>query len=71
VEAGIAAYWSPAVLIKVVSTCPAFPIALSVSTIAKRPGSSCGCATGKSQKQTNASPVVTASAVRAQPYRPG
>jgi hypothetical protein len=59
------AYLSPAVLIKVLSKCPDPSGATSVSTIPKRAGSSRGGATGKSQKHANASPVVTASAVRA------
>jgi hypothetical protein len=46
-------------------------MALSVSMIPNRPGSSRGGATGNSQKARNATPVVTASAVRASRYRSG
>jgi len=62
---GIDAYLSPAVLTSTLSKCPEPPGVTSVSRIPKRAGSSRGGATGKSQKQTNASPVITASAVRA------
>ena len=59
------AYWSPAALMSDVSKCPEPSGETSVSWMPKLAGSSRGGATGKTQKQTNATAVITNSAVRA------